>query len=130
GTTLGRGRAWKGGPLVDFVPIYPDGRSYNEGTGDGASAGSESPADARTRRAALQQEAFRTGDDYRLLFYVPGGGYQEFPPGAVKRSSAGNALASNVHYTPTGKPERDRHRLGLWLARTPPTHEVVTKRIG
>jgi hypothetical protein len=119
GTRLGRGRAWKDGPLVDFVPVYPDGRSYNELTGEGASSG-----------AALQTEAFRTSDDYRLLFYVPGGGFQEFPPGAVKRISAGNAIAWNLHYTPTGKPEQDRHRLGLWLARTTPTHEVVTKRIG
>ena len=119
GTTLGRGRAWKDGPLVDFVPVYRDGRSYNELTGEGASSS-----------AALQTEAFRTSDDYRLLFYVPGGGFQEFPPGAVKRISAGNAIAWNLHYTPTGKAEKDRHRLGLWLARTPPTHEVVTKRIG
>ena len=130
GTALGRGPAWKNGPLVDFVPMYPDGRSYNELTGEGASAGAESAADARARRTALQNEAFRTSDDYRLLFYVPGGGFQEFPPGAVKRISAGNALAWNLHYTPTGRPEKDRHRLGLWLARTPPTHEVVTKRIG
>ena len=124
GTTLGRGRAWKDGPVVDFVPVYPDGRSYNELTGEG----SDEPSSRR--RAALQTEAFRTTDDYRLLFYVPGGGFQEFPPGAVKRISAGNAIAWNLHYTPTGKPEQDRHRLGLWLARTPPTHEVVTKRIG
>jgi hypothetical protein len=113
GTTLERGRAWKGGPLVDFVPVYPDGRSYNEQSGE-----------------AEANEVFRTNDDYRLLFYVPGGGFQEFPPGAVKRISAGNALAWNVHYTPTGKPEEDRHRLGLWFARTPPTHEVISKRIG
>ena len=39
GTTLGRGRAWKDGPLVDFVPVYPDGRSYNELTGEGATTG-------------------------------------------------------------------------------------------
>lgn len=120
GTTLGRGRAWKGGPLVDFVPIYPDGRSYYELEADAATGG----------RAALQKEAFRTTDDYRLLFYVPGGGFQEFPPGAVKRISAGNALAWNLHYTPTGRREADRQRLGLWFTRTPPVHEVLTKRIG
>src|SRR5262245_18212921 len=28
GTSLGRGAAWSGGPAVDFVPMYPDGRSY------------------------------------------------------------------------------------------------------
>jgi len=111
GTMLGRGAAWKGGPTVDFVPLFSDGTSYN----------------ARPPGSA---EAFRTTDDYRLLFYVPGGGFQHFPPGAVKRISARNALAWNVHYTPSGKPETDRHRLGLWFAQTPPTHEVITKRIG
>ena len=127
GTVLGRGAAWKNGPSVDFVPIYGDGTSYNElTTGPGVG---KSPADA-ARRTTLQTEAFRTTDDYRLLFYVPGGGFQEFPAGAVKRISAGNALAWSIHYTPTGKPEQDRHRLGLWFAQTAPTHEVITKRIG
>jgi hypothetical protein len=120
GTVLGRGRAWKDGPLVDVVPIYPDGRSYNEIAG----------GDADERGTAARNEAFRTTDDYRLLFYVPGGGFQQFPPGVVKRISAGNALAWGLHYTPTGKPEHDRHRLGLWFEQTPHTHEVVTKRIG
>jgi len=119
GTTLGRGAAWPGGPEVDFVPVYADGTSYNGLT-----------ADEAARRAALRAEAFRTTDDYRLLFYVPGGGFQQFPAGAVKRVSAQNALAWGVHYTPTGKPTKDQHRLGLWYAQTPPAHEVITKRIG
>src|SRR5436309_6941160 len=130
GTTLGRGRAWKGGPLVDFVPIYPDGRSYNELTAEADPDSHDSAADVQARRIALQKEAFSTTDDYRLLFYVPGGGFQEFPPGAVKRISAKNALAWNLHYTPSGRPEKDRQRLGLWFAGTPPAHEVITKRIG
>jgi len=120
GTVLGRGAAWAGGPTVDFVPVYPDGTSYNALTADAAAA----------RRESLRAEAFRTTDDYRLLFYVPGGGFQQFPPGAVKRISAQNALAWNVHYTPTGRPATDQHRLGLWFAQAPPTHEVITKRIG
>jgi hypothetical protein len=120
GTVLGRGAAWSGGPAVGFVPVYPDGTSYNELTADAAAA----------RRGALRAEAFRTTDDYRLLFYVPGGGFQQFPPGAVKRISAQNVLAWGVHYTPTGKPASDQHRLGLWFAQSPPTHEVITKRIG
>jgi len=130
GTALGRGRAWKDGPLVDFVPVYPDGRSYNELTSAGDLIAGESPTDAVPRRTVLQQEAFRTSDDNRLLFYVPGGGFQEFPPGAVKRISARNAIAWGLHYTPTGKRESDRHQLGLWFAQTPHRHEVITKRIG
>jgi hypothetical protein len=120
GTVLGRGRAWKGGPLVDFVPVYPDGRSYNE-----LAAG-----DLNASPTVLRNETLATTDDNRLLFYVPGGGFQQFPAGAVKRISAGNVLAWSLHYTPTGKPERDRHRLGLWFAQAPHTHEVITKRIG
>jgi mono/diheme cytochrome c family protein len=130
GTKLARGPAWKGGPSVEFVPVYADGRSYNELGGESDPGAHESAAAAGARRTALQNEALRTADDYRLLFYVPGGGYQEFPPGAVKRISAGNVIAWNLHYTPTGRPYKDRHRLGLWFARTPPSHEVVTKRIG
>ena len=77
-----------------------------------------------------RDDVFRPRDDNRLLFYVPGGGFQRFPPGAVKRISAGNALAWGLHYTPTGKSETDRHRAALWFARTPHSHEVITKRIG
>ena len=115
------------GPVVDYVPMYPDGRSYNALGGESAAAGTVVGSD---ERAALASEAFRTTDDSRLLFYVPGGGFQQFPPGAVKRISAGNVLAWGLHYTATGKPERDRHRLGLWFADGPHTHEVITKRIG
>jgi hypothetical protein len=121
GTTLGRGRAWKDGPVVSFVPMYADGRSYNELEADANASGEQS--------RAIRDQTFRT-DDYRLLFYVPGGGFQQFPRGAVKRISAGNALAWNLHYTPTGRSESDRHRLALWFASSPPEHEVLTKRIG
>ena len=127
GTVLGRGRAWRGGPVISFVPVYPDGRSFNELSSDVAAGES---ATAVALRTTLSREVFTSRDDSRLLFYVPGGGFQRFPPGAVKRISAGNVLAWGLHYTPTGRPERDRHRLGLWFARTPHTHEVITKRIG
>ena len=102
GTVLGRGRAWKEGPVISLVPGLPDGRSFNELTSD-VSIGA-TPA-AAARRATLSREVFATRDDNRLLFYVPGGGFQRFPPGAVKRISAGNVLAWGLHYTPTGKSE-------------------------
>jgi hypothetical protein len=121
GTVLGRGPAWTGGPVVDFVPVYRDGRSYNEVTGS---------SDRTPPTPEARNEAFRAADDNRLLFYVPGGGFQQFPPGAAKRISAGNALAWQLHYTPTGRLEKDRHRLGLWFAQSPPAHEVISKRIG
>src|SRR5258705_3888502 len=70
GTALGKGRAWKDGPSVDFVPVYPDGRSYNELSGASDLAGSGSSADAASRRSRLAQRGFRSTDDNRLLFYV------------------------------------------------------------
>lgn len=126
GTMLGRGRAWPGGPVVSSVPIYADGRSFNELTGEPAI---ETPEEAAARRVR-SDDIFRSRDDNRLLFYVPGGGFQRFPPGAVKRISAGNALAWGLHYTPTGTAQKDRHRVALWFAQTPHLHEVITKRIG
>jgi mono/diheme cytochrome c family protein len=128
GTVLGRGRAWKGGPVIPFVPVFPDGSSFNELTGD---AGEGEPvAAAAARQTRLGSDVFSSNDDNRLLFYVPGGGFQRFPPGAVKRISAGNLLAWGLHYTPDGTKQRDRQRLGLWFATAPHTHEVITKRIG
>jgi hypothetical protein len=35
----------------------------------------------------------------------------------------------NMHYQPSGRAERDRSRLGLWFAKKPVTHEVLTKGV-
>jgi hypothetical protein len=35
-----------------------------------------------------------------------------------------------VHYTPTSRVEHDRERAGLWLQKVPPTHEMLTLRVG
>ena len=50
----------------------------------------------------------------------------------ARSSASARAMCSRGGCTtpPTGKPERDRHRLGLWFADAPHTHEVITKRIG
>jgi hypothetical protein len=111
--------------------MYPDGVSYNVLVGGGDLNERESTGEAlEARRAEIRNAAFRTQGDNRLLFYVPGGGFQKFPTGAVKRISAENVLSWGLHYTPTGKPEQDTHRLGLWFSQTPPTHEVLTQRVG
>ena len=65
-----------------------------------------------------------------LLFYVPGGGFYEFPAGAVKAIHADDVLTWGMHYTPTGKVEKDRHKLGLWFSQSPPKHEIITQRVG
>jgi len=133
-TELKHGPAWAGGPDVAFVPMYPDGVSYNVAVGGGDLNERESTGEElrilEERRNEIRNAAFRTQGDNRLLFYVPGGGYQKFPTGAVKRISASNVLSWGLHYTPTGKPESDTHRLGLWFSQVPPKHEVLTQRVG
>ena len=99
GARLRTAPAWPGGPVVkDAVALLRDGSPAvgNEMTGN------------------------------VLVFYVPGGGFQRFRPGMARRLRRDDYILWSVHYMPTGKPETDRHTLALWIAKTPPTHEVVT----
>ena len=64
------------------------------------------------------------------MFYLPGADFQVFPPGSAKRIRASNALMWELHYSPDGKPEKDIERIGLWLAKTAPEHEVHVIRNG
>lgn len=132
GTTLQKKVAWPGGPVLSFIPTYPDGsivdvlsglggnlsRNLTEngaaGNGDVASrfaakSGEEVPVINKTRDATEE-------DDERLMFYLPGADFQQFAPGSAKRIRASNALMWEVHYSPDGKPETDVERIGLWFA--------------
>lgn len=58
--------------------------------------------------------------------YVPGDGPLVMSEGLGRRIPAGATIAFQIHYTPSGEPERDRSRLGLVLADAPPRHESKT----
>lgn len=69
----------------------------------------------------------------QLISYVPGRGYEAYWPGTGKilpATTSGQWLVWNVHYTPTGRPERDRTRIGLYFSKTPVNHVVITSQIG
>lgn len=66
----------------------------------------------------------RTAGD--LGGYAPGTGPLVMPPGVGRRLPAGAVLDFQMHYTPTGKDETDRSRIGLILAAEPPRHESLT----
>jgi hypothetical protein len=100
GTTLGKGAVWDGGPMLDGVPLYRDGRPFR-------AAGAESFGKP-------------------LLFYVPGGGFQQYPDGLAKRIRPEQHIAWGLHFMTTGKPEKTRVRLGLWYARRAAHHEMYT----
>jgi hypothetical protein len=66
----------------------------------------------------------------KLLSWVPGRGLDRHRPTVGKRIPAGKYVNWQIHYNPTGKPEKDRTRLGIWFNRVPVTHEVLIRQAG
>jgi hypothetical protein len=48
------------------------------------------------------------------------------PPGMGKRIPKGARLVFQMHYTPTGRAQKDRSRVGVIFAAAPPKHEVFS----
>ena len=100
GTRIGRAPVFPGGPALDGVPVYNDGRPFTASAGD----------------------AFGTP----VMFYVPGGGLLQFPDGLAKRFRRDDWIAWGLHLISPGTPEKIRVQVGLWYARNDPHHEVKT----
>lgn len=77
-------------------------------------------------RRRLAREGYDSRVQGSLGGYVPGDEPLVLPPGLARRVPAGARLYIQIHYTPTGRPERDQSRLGLVLADGPPRREVRT----
>ncbi len=58
--------------------------------------------------------------------YVPGNGKHRFPEGFAKKLPAGAKIQFQIHYTPSGEAKKERLKLGLVFAETPPKFEVKT----
>ena len=77
------------------------------------------PPDGGRRRIA--------GDaDGQLCGYAPGDMPSVFPAGTAKKIPAGSRLRFQLHYTPNGRVQTDRSKVGLIFATTPPVREAVT----
>lgn len=61
-----------------------------------------------------------------LVGYAPGQPAEILRPGQAKLIKAGSDIIFQVHYTPNGHPIQDRTRLGIVLAKAPPTERVLT----
>jgi hypothetical protein len=131
GTTLQKQVAWPGGPEISFIPTFEDGSIVNVLSGLGGNLSSNLRENGEAGNGKIESRFKATNekipvintsrpdteqDDERLMFYLPGADFQQFAPGAAKRIRASNALMWEVHYSPDGKPEKDRERIGLWLA--------------
>ena len=65
---------------------------------------------------------FANGD--LLETFVPGGRPPVFKPGRARLIKAGSDIMFQIHYTPTGKPEQDRTRIGFIFAKEPPKEQI------
>ena len=116
GITLGQVEVWPGGPVLRSVPILID-RSKAQLV--------------VAHRQASGAEVFSREGTSHFIFFLPGNnGFAQFTAGVGKRIRHEDYVEWSVHYTPSGRPEKDRQRAGLWLLREPPTHEIVALRIG
>lgn len=90
GTKIGRAAVFPGGPVLEGVPLYPDGRPF------GATSG----------------EQFGRP----VMFYVPGGGVLQFPDGLAKRFRQQDYFAWGLHLISPGRPGKVRVQIALWYA--------------
>ena len=79
---------------------------------DGGRGGQVAPAVAAAARGPL------------IATTAPGTNAQIFQPGSALRIKAGSVLTLQVHYTATGKAEKDRTSVGFVFAKEPPKQEV------
>jgi mono/diheme cytochrome c family protein len=68
--------------------------------------------------------------DERIANYAPGRTAWNFPPGHAMLLQAGSDIVLQLHYTPNGKPARDRSRIGFVFAKEPPVKRVFNFGLG
>ena len=104
----------EGSQIVDGRLVGPDGKPFMERTESGL---------PKTETGALPGAS-------KLLSWVPGRGLDVHRANVGKRIPAGKYLNWQLHYNPTGKPEKDRSRLGIWFNKVPVTHELLIRQAG
>ena len=64
-----------------------------------------------------------------LTAFVPGQSDTELPDGLARRIPAGSKFVFQMHYTPTGKVEKDNTKIGLVFANEEDVHTEVQTRV-
>jgi hypothetical protein len=97
GTKLGRGPAWPGGPIVDYVPVEAERGASVDNTGDAAVVEDED-------------------DGGGFGAYIPGAGTRVARPGQARlvRGDRFRYVRWNLHFQATGQPEKTRPQIGVW----------------
>ena len=97
GTVLGRGPAWPGGPVTDYVPVAAEKGVIVDNTGD---------------RAVVEDD----DDGGGFGAYIPGTGARVAKSGQARtiRGDRFHYVRWNLHYQATGKPATARPSIGVW----------------
>jgi hypothetical protein len=119
--------------LPDGIKIV-DGRAVKDGAPAAQLNGSAARdtgalSEGPSREVFLSQDSFTRAGAFKLVGQAPGKGYESHYPGTAKRISPGMYIQFNMHYQVSGRPETDRSLLGLWFAKKPVNHEVLTKGV-
>ncbi len=112
GTRLGRGPAWPGGPLVDYVPVRdPEAVPVEAAAKDDAARGEN---EERSAEEIEERRRARAG----FGPYIPGVGAKVVRDGQVRevRGDLFDYIIWNLHYQATGQPEVARPSIGAWFA--------------
>jgi hypothetical protein len=108
----------EGAKIVDGRLVLPEGRSATDRAGETAAV-----SRVNTNDTALPGAN-------KLLSWVPGRGVDSHRADIGKRIPAGKYINWQLHYNPTGKPEKDRTRLGIWFNKVPVSHELLIRQAG
>ncbi len=123
--------------IANVVSLPPGAKLVNgKAIGGGAAAPNSQSAretgglsEGGSREVFLSQDAFTRAGAFKLVGQAPGKGFERHAAGTAKRIPPGTYIQFNMHYQPSGKPEKDRSRLGLWFAKQPVKYEVLTKGV-
>ena len=111
---------------VDVVTM-PEGCRVVNGVLVGPDGKPDTGIDANGNRRSIFD---LDGNNYHLISFVPGRGYERHRAGTAKRLVAGRWVRFELHYNPHGEATTDRTKLGVWFSKTPVTHEVYTRGTG
>ena len=115
--------------IVSVIPPTPITPSNVMTTRQIVPAGQAQAAFPSLGQAGRTTPAGRFNEGYMLVNWAIGEDPSVFPPGTAKRVPAGSTLSFQVHYTTNGTPGKDRTKIGLILAKEPPSRELVTTAI-
>ncbi|MBL8137248.1 MAG: cytochrome c [Acidobacteria bacterium] len=112
-----------------YIVDIPDGYTVKDGYLYDTDGKQVPPSVPMGKKATSGDGTPLAGAD-KIISYVPGRGYEKYPDGYAKRVPANKYVRWVMHYNPTGQPETDRSKLGLWWAKGPVRQEVLNLQAG